>query len=106
MRALLLLITLFTVGFSQTPPKAVVPTTVKMPAARSAELKALQEQANRLEQAMKEVRLQASVLVNRAALEAHLTAEQLDAMDLVVDDKGNYEWRPKPAPSPTPKPEK
>ena len=99
--AVVLLILLLPVtAYSQTP-KAVVPpkpANVKMPEGRSAELKALQDQATKLEQAMKEVQLRAAVLINRAALEAGLTVSQLDNSDLVLDDKGNYQWVPRKVP--------
>lgn len=99
---------------SQTPTPVAAPSlrasiTVKMPEARSTELKTLQAQADKLladfEAAMAEINLRARVLITQAALEARLTPRQLDSMELVLDAKGNYEWRPRPVASPQPKSE-
>jgi autotransporter translocation and assembly factor TamB len=94
----------FTILTAQTPqptpaPQAggTTPGSIKLPAARAAQLKEIQERQEALGKEYQALEAQKVIVAQRAALELHLTAEQVDSMDLTFGADG-YVFKPKDKP--------
>jgi len=92
---------------AQTPQKPIETAraeAIKLPAKLSVQLKAIQERQEALAKEYQVLETQKIIVAQRAALELHLTAEQIDQMDLIPESDGGYAFKPKPKP-PTKTPE-
>lgn len=69
-------------------------TLIKFPTERNTQLKTIQERQDALSKEYQYLESQKTIVAQRAALELHLTAEQIDQMDIVLDS-GNYVFKPK-----------
>lgn len=90
MRTVLLILLLAVTVATQQP----APTTIALPAKASTQLKQITDRQAELSREYSALEASKVIVVQRAALELHLTAEQLDAMDLVAGATG-FEFKPK-----------
>lgn len=87
---------------AQTPAKpasVVAPSSIPVPSEEAAQLKALQEEATKLQndfnQKMQALQAQWNLINTRAALRAKLSPEQLDSLQTEPDGRGGFKWVPR-----------